>query len=38
VQSQRRETVPGTLYVDDLSSALIFGNELLAIPYEYTVG
>ena len=30
--------VRGTLYVDDFSQFLAFGNELLAIPYEYTVG
>jgi subtilase family protein/peptidase inhibitor I9 len=31
-------TVRGTLYVDALSGALGFTSELLAIPYEYTVG
>ena len=31
-------TVRGTLYVDAFSGGLAFSNELLAIPYEYTVG
>ena len=34
----RGDVVHGTLYVDTFSSFLFFGNELLAIPYEYTVG
>jgi Subtilase family/Peptidase inhibitor I9 len=32
------EVVRGTLYVDDFSLALDFGNELLAIPYKYRIG
>jgi hypothetical protein len=37
--SGRRGTVVrGTLFVDDFSSFLAFGNELLAIPYQYSVG
>jgi hypothetical protein len=32
------DVVHGTLYVDAFSSFLFFGNELLAIPYEYSVG
>ncbi len=35
---RRGRVVRGTLYVDDFSQFLTFGNELLAIPYEYTVG
>jgi hypothetical protein len=35
---RRGKVVRGTLYVDDFSTFLTFGNELLAIPYEYTVG
>jgi hypothetical protein len=31
-------TVSGTLYVDAFSGALGFTSEVLAIPYEYTVG
>jgi hypothetical protein len=31
-------TVSGTLYVDAFSNAMGFTSELLAIPYEYTVG
>jgi hypothetical protein len=31
-------TVSGTLYVDAFSNSLGFTSELLAIPYEYTVG
>jgi hypothetical protein len=30
--------VRGTLFVDNFSSFVTFGNELLAIPYEYSVG
>ena len=37
--SGRRGTVvSGTLFVDDFSNFLAFGNELLAIPYQYTRG
>jgi hypothetical protein len=32
------EVVRGTLYVDDFSLALDFGNELLGIPYKYRIG
>jgi hypothetical protein len=35
---RRGRVVRGTLFVDEFSLALDFGNELLAIPYEYTVG
>jgi hypothetical protein len=35
---RRGSVVRGTLFVDDFSLELLFGNELLAIPYEYTVG
>ena len=35
---RKGRVVRGTLYVDDFSLDLDFGNELLAIPYEYTVG
>jgi len=35
---RKGRTVRGTLYVDAFSNALAFGNELLAIPYEYSVG
>ena len=34
----RGDVVHGTLYVDEFSSFLTFGNELLAIPYTYSVG
>lgn len=30
-------TVRGTLFVDSFSEELLNGNEVLAIPYEYTV-
>jgi hypothetical protein len=32
------KVVRGTLYVDNFSQQLFFGNELLAIPYSYTIG
>lgn len=35
---RKGRVVRGTLFVDDFSLDLDFGNELLAIPYEYTVG
>jgi hypothetical protein len=35
---RKGRTVRGTLFVDSFSSFLLSGNELLAIPYEYTVG
>jgi hypothetical protein len=35
---RKGQVVRGTLFVDDFSFELLFGNELLAIPYEYTVG
>ena len=33
----RGKVVRGMLFVDDFSNFLTFGNELLAIPYQYTV-
>jgi hypothetical protein len=35
---RKGRTVRGTLYVDAFSPGLAFTNEVLAIPYEYTVG
>lgn len=37
-KGRRGAVVRGTLFVDAFSLELDFGNELLAIPYEYTVG
>jgi hypothetical protein len=37
-QWSQGRTVRGTLYVDAFSPGLAFTNEVLAIPYEYTVG
>src|SRR5262249_48009696 len=35
---RKGRVVRGTLFVDNISEFLLFGNELLALPYEYTVG
>jgi hypothetical protein len=35
---RRGAVVHGTLYVDEFSNFLTFGNELVAIPYTYSVG
>jgi hypothetical protein len=37
-KGRKGEVVGGTLCVDDFSLALDFGNELLALPYKYTIG
>jgi len=34
----RGDVVHGTLYVDEFSNFLTFGNELLAIPHAYSAG
>jgi hypothetical protein len=36
--AKKGKTVRGTLYVDEFNSVLDVGGELVAIPYEYTVG
>ena len=36
--AQKGRTVRGTLYVDEFNGALDVGGELVALPYEYTVG
>lgn len=36
--AKKGETVRGTLYVDEFNGVLDVGGELVAIPYEYTVG
>jgi hypothetical protein len=36
-QGSSGTTVQGTLYLDDFSNWLLFGNEQLAIPYSYTI-